>query len=211
MQESTGKLYKQGKIHAITGFGKYKSSGAFGTALRAINQNWQVLIIQFIKNSETGEINVFEKHFKENVKVMRYGYNKITLPTNANDEDKAETQRGWSEMLEEINSKDYDLLILDEVLPALDMKLLFYNQYFGFLKSKPEKLEVISTGRINNKELMQKIELNSNLVSDIYCKKHYFNTKCPNCKRSFEYHNQYCSYCGTQLEKSVHARLGIEF
>ena len=157
--ESSGKVYKQGKIQSITGFGKFKTSSAFGTVLRAIDQDWKILIVQFLKGAETGEINIMRKYFSNNVKIMRYGANKIVLPNNIETFDKEETQRGWEEMVSEINTKKYDMLVLDEVHVALDMKLLQQYQYFDFLKNKPKELEIISTGRVTDKALMQKIEL----------------------------------------------------
>ena len=83
-------MKKEGKIHAITGFGKYKSSAAFGTTLRAINQNWNILIVQFLKGKKSGEIEMFEKHFKDNIKILRYGANKIVLPNNVTTFDREE-------------------------------------------------------------------------------------------------------------------------
>lgn len=210
MQESTGKLYNQGKIHAITGFAKFKTSSAFGTVLRAIDQDWKILIVQFLKGAETGEVNIMRKHFSNNVKIMRYGADKIVLPNNIEAFDKEDTQRGWNEMLDEINNNHYDMLILDEVFVAIDMKLLLHKQYFNFLKEKPEKLEVISTGRVTDKELMQKIELSSDIHADAFMRKHYMNRKCPSCKRSWEWHMKFCSNCGTQLDPPVFARKGIE-
>jgi cob(I)alamin adenosyltransferase len=55
-------MNKLGKIQSITGFGKFKTSSAFGTALRAIDQDWKILIVQFVKGSETGEINIMRKY-----------------------------------------------------------------------------------------------------------------------------------------------------
>jgi len=210
MQESTGKVYKQGKVQSITGFGKFKTSSAFGTALRAIDQDWQILIVQFIKGAETGEVNIMRKYFSSNVKILRYGANKIVLPNNIESFDKEETQRGWNDMLTEINTGKYDMLILDEVFVALDLKLLQQYQYFNFLKEKPENLEIISTGRVTDKALMQRIEINSSLHTDAYCKRHYMNPKCSSCKRSWEWHMKFCPNCGTQLDPPVFARKGIE-
>ena len=113
-------------------------------------------------------------------------------------------------MLSEISTDKYDLLVLDEAFVAIDMKLILHKQYFGFLKEKPDKLEVITTGRVTDKERMQKIELNSHLHTDAYCRKHYMNRKCSNCKRSWELHTKFCSNCGTRLDEPVFARTGIE-
>ena len=211
MQESTGKLYNQGKVQSITGFGKFKTSSAFGTVLRAIDQDWKILMVQFLKGAKTGEVNIMKKHFSKNVKIMRYGANKIVLPNNVGTFDKEETQRGWSEMICEISNNHYDLLVLDEIHVVLDMKLLHQYQYFDFIKDKPKELEVISTGRVTDKALMQKIELVSDLHTDAICKKHYFNRKCPVCKRSWEYYMHFCPNDGTQLESPTFARKGVEY
>lgn len=206
---------KQGKIQAITGFSKFKTTSAFGTALRAINQGWNILVVQFVKGVESGEVELLKKTFPDYVTILRYGVNKIVLPNNVEKFDKDETQRGWKEMIcrlgmEGCESTPYDLLILDEVFVALEMKLLTHGQYFDFLKDKPKELEVISTGRVNSKDLMHKITMASDLHTDAYMKKHYFNPKCPNCKRSWEWHHRFCSYCGAKLESGVIARKGIE-
>jgi rRNA maturation endonuclease Nob1 len=91
------------------------------------------------------------------------------------------------------------------------MKLLQQYQYFDFLKDKSKELEVISTGRVTDKALMQKIELASDLHTDAICKKHYFNRKCPVCKRSWEYYMHFCPNDGAELNSPTFARKGIEF
>lgn len=203
-------LKKQGKIHIITGFGKYKTSAAFGTALRAINQNWKILIVQFLKGKKSGEIEIFEKYFKNNVDILRYGADKIVLPNNVTSLDKEESQRGWIEMILKIQEGKYDLLILDEILPAIDLKLIYQNQLFDLFDNKPKELELICTGRVSNKTLMDNLTAKSHLHSDIRCKRHYFNCKCPVCGRSWEYHYTYCPNDGAMLEPHTNARLGIE-
>lgn len=204
-------LKKEGKIHVITGFGKYKTSAAFGTALRAINQNWKILVTQFIKGKKSGEIQVFEKYFKNNVDVLRYGLDKVVLPNNVTTLDKEEFQQGWSEMLKFLNKKEYDMLILDEVLPSIDLKLLTQKQLFDLFDSKSDKLEIICTGRVSNKIFMDNLTSKCNLHSDIVCKRHYFSRKCPDCGRSWEYHFTYCPNCSSRLECHTNARLGLEF
>jgi ATP:corrinoid adenosyltransferase len=113
-------------------------------------------------------------------------------------------------MLELTKTNKYDLLILDEVFCALDLNLLYQYQYFYFLKEKPKKLEVISTGRVIDKALMRKITDASDLHTDAYMVKHYMNRKCPVCKHTWKWSDNYCSYCGEQLPAPVFARKGIE-
>ena len=219
----TEELQKEGKLHIITGFGKYKSSSAFGTSLRAINQDWKILITQFLKGQESGEISVLKKYFPNNVDILRYGANKIVLPNNIVEFDKEETQRGFQDMLSKIKegknykydsdltfNKPYDLLILDEILVAVDLKLISQKQFFDFLNNKPDKLEIICTGRVTDKSFMHNLTIKSNLHSDIFCKKHYCSRRCIKCKRSWEWHYSYCPNCGTELQNYTSARLGLE-
>lgn len=210
IKESSCKVYKQGKIQSITGFGKMKTSSAFGTILRAINQDWKILVVQFIKGAETGEIKIMQDYFSKNVDILRYGANKIVLPNNIETFDREETQRGWIEMQEKIKNNNYDLLLLDEVLVAVDLGLLTQKQYFDFLHDKPKTLEVISTGRVISKSFMQKITQVSDLHTDAYCRKHYMDRKCPKCKHQWNWYMNFCPNCGSELEEPVFARKGIE-
>lgn len=203
-------LKQEGKIHIISGFGKYKSSAAFGTVLRAINQDWNILVIQFLKGQESGEIKIIRKYFSNNVTIKRYGINKIVLPDNSSQLDKDETQRGWQETIDLIKEHDFDLLVLDEVLPAIDLKLLTQKQLFELFDEKPNKLEIICTGRVTNKIFMDNLTAKSDLHSDITCKRHYFSCRCPLCGRSWEYHYTYCPNDGTELKPFTKARHGIE-
>ena len=52
-----------GLIHIYCGNGKGKTTAAVGLALRAAGQGMKIHFIQFLKGSETGEINIL-KHIK---------------------------------------------------------------------------------------------------------------------------------------------------
>ena len=47
---------KQGLVHLYCGEGKGKTTAAMGLALRALGHGEAVVIVQFLKGSETGEL-----------------------------------------------------------------------------------------------------------------------------------------------------------
>lgn len=51
---------EQGLIHIYTGTGKGKTTAAVGLGIRAYGQGLKVLMVQFLKGWETGEMKVIE-------------------------------------------------------------------------------------------------------------------------------------------------------
>ena len=47
-----------GLIHIYCGDGKGKTTAALGLSLRAAGRGMQVCIVQFLKSTETGELNI---------------------------------------------------------------------------------------------------------------------------------------------------------
>ena len=60
---------------------------------------------------------------------------------------------------EVIKSKKYFLIILDEINIALNLKLLKIDDVLKFLKSKPENLHIVLTGRGAPKKIIQEADL----------------------------------------------------
>ena len=58
-----------------------------------------------------------------------------------------------------IESKDYDLVILDEILIALGEHLLAEEEILDLLKNKPASVELILTGRGATKKVLEAADL----------------------------------------------------
>ena len=201
-------MNKIGKIQVYTGSGKGKTTSAMGLAFRALGYNKKILIVQFLKGDSSGELKTCEL-FKDNITILRnYNSSKIVMEGNKTNEDYMLSQLLWHQLIG--SSFDYDLIILDEVLPCLCLGLVNQKQLFDFITNKPKEIELVLTGRIWDEQIYDKIKDVSDLMSDVRCVKHYFDKSCPSCKRKFEFRSNYCPNCGGVLETTP-SREGIEW
>jgi cob(I)alamin adenosyltransferase len=167
-----------GYIQIYTGNGKGKTTAALGLALRAVGVGLRVFIGQFLK-TPASEHKVLER-FKNLIKVETYGRaGFVTTPTT---EDKNMAEKGFKACARAIESSKCDIVILDEINVALHLGLLELNKVISLLRAKPEKVEVILTGRYAPKEL---IEI-ADLVTEMKEIKHYY-TKGIKAREGIEY------------------------
>lgn len=173
-----------GLIHIYTGDGKGKTTAACGLGIRAWGNGLKVLMIQFLKGADTGEIKCFEK-LGENF-VFHRGRKVKGFVWNMNEEQLKDTRNICLEDLEwvreEVGKGDFDLLIMDELMGAIGNGFLKAEEIVDFLKNKPEKLEVIMTGR-NAPECLIEI---ADYVSEINPVKHPFEKGIP-ARKGIEY------------------------
>ncbi len=166
-QKVREKLIDRGVVIVNTGDGKGKSSAAFGTAFRAVGYGYKVGIIQFIKGAwKTGEQEVFKKFPEIEHIISGDGF---TWDTQNKEKDIASAMRGWNkalEMIEQTRSgeKDYHLIILDELNIALSIGYVPVEDVVNAIENKPEKLNIIITGRNAPQEIMDVADTVSEMV-----------------------------------------------
>ena len=167
---------KLGLIHIYTGDGKGKTTAALGLILRASGRGLNVVLGQFLKGRETGELRTLS--LLPGVKVFR-GKPLTKFSFQMNEQEKAEVLQGHNEFIKELalycNNNDIDLLVLDEVVGACGTHLLNESLLIDFLKHKPAHLEVVMTGRNPSTELLDMADY----VSEIYKRKHPFDKGIP--------------------------------
>lgn len=137
----------KGLVLINTGPGKGKTTAALGTAVRALGQGLKVAFLQFIKSQETGE-SLFLKDYAQNHPDRLY-YNRLGLGfvMGAPDDD---DRRKAAEALEEakkLMADGFDLVVLDEICVAADKGLIEPGAVAAMLKARPERVNVILTGR----------------------------------------------------------------
>ena len=69
------------------------------------------------------------------------------------------------EVIEKAIDEDFDILILDELIDAIDLKIIELSDVTDFLKTKPKSLEVIITGHTENIKLIELADYVTEFVS----------------------------------------------
>lgn len=167
---------QHGYIQIYTGNGKGKTTASLGLAMRALGRNWKVLLIMFTKGGDNyGELVSFRKlspKIKKNLTIEQAGLNRIVYCHNKCEEDEKEIKRGWELAKKAIENNEYQLIILDEINIAIDLKIIDIDEVVEVLKNKPQNMEIVLTGRNAHPKA---IEL-AHLVSKIEPVKHYWDT-----------------------------------
>ena len=163
---------ERGLIHIYCGDGKGKTSSAVGLAVRAAGCKKKVLFARFLKNENSGELNILDSI--SDIEVLHleksYGFYK-TLTEKEKKEVKKLYEALWNEVLRKVSGGSYDVLVMDEFMAAYNYGLIPNEDAITFLKEKPERMEIVLTGRNPDERL---IEL-ADYVSEIKKRKHPFD------------------------------------
>lgn len=166
----------RGLIHIYCGDGKGKTTAAMGLAVRAAGCENQVLIVQFLKGQETGELRSLAR-IPEITVLRGKASSKFTFQM-----DERELQQTY-----DLNSKNLltavetaregkcDLLILDEILGALSCDLIDSDLLRSLVEQKPEALELVLTGRNPPQWLLD----HADYVTEMVKRKHPFDQGIP--------------------------------
>ncbi len=151
----------KGLVIVYTGNGKGKTTAALGMALRAAGHGKKILIVQFIKNFQNyGELKFVKKYdCGIQIKTMGKGYVQIKGDKFPFEEHVKAAQQALRFVQDEILSKEYDIIVLDEINIALDKKLLTVEEVAKLIQQKPSELHLVLTGRNAPKKLIQLADL----------------------------------------------------
>jgi ATP:corrinoid adenosyltransferase len=160
----------KGLTHIYTGEGKGKTTAAIGLGIRAYGRGLKVLMVQFLKGAETGEMYTLEKLKPGFILYRGTEIKKFTW--NMSEEELKHAAKIQNDIfnyaMDAANCGGWDMLILDEILGAVKTGLIELDDVTRFLKERPDNFELILTGRDAPAEL---IEL-ADYVSDIKAAKH---------------------------------------
>ncbi len=149
---------EHGLVQVYTGDGKGKTSAAFGAALRAIGRGLRVYIIQFIKGGfDYGELHVVKK--LPNLKLAAFGRGKFVTEVSPHEEDVKLAEEALKLAKEVIGSGQYDIVVLDEINVALNLKLVTVDEALQLIKNRPKHVELILTGRYAPMQIVEVADL----------------------------------------------------
>ncbi|MYG94922.1 MAG: cob(I)yrinic acid a,c-diamide adenosyltransferase [Acidimicrobiia bacterium] len=145
-----------------TGDGKGKSTAAFGTILRAVSQNWSVAVVQFLKS---GDWNTGEEKVCRELGVQWFSAGDgFTWDSDDLDESRAKAVAAWEFSAQLIASRDYRLVVLDEISYAITWNWIKAAEVVTALESRPERVSVILTGRDIAKEVIEAADTVTEMV-----------------------------------------------
>jgi cob(I)alamin adenosyltransferase len=171
-------VLEKGYIQVYTGNGKGKTTAALGISLRAVCAGHKVFIGQFMKGQDYSELKSAD--YLPCIEIEQFG-DASFIKGKPSGKDFERAEKGLFRMKEALVSGRYDVVVFDEINTALYFKLVTPESVLEILGSKPEKTEVILTGRYAPAEIIEKADL----VTEMREIKHYY-------------------------EKGVGARIGIE-
>lgn len=160
----------QGYIQVYTGNGKGKTTAALGLALRAVGAGLKVLIAQFVKGVEYSELKSIER-LSDSITLKQYGLG-FFVNREPNKEDVRVAREGLKEIQEIMCSGMYDLVILDEANIATYYDLFSVEDLLDFIRAKPEKVELVITGRMADPRIIE----SADLVTEMKEVKHYYHS-----------------------------------
>jgi cob(I)alamin adenosyltransferase len=165
------KTIEKGLVMVHTGKGKGKSTAAFGMIFRALGNDMNVGVVQFVKGKwGTGERKVLEA-FPEQVTITAMG-DGFTWETQDRQRDIEAAKQAWERAKAMIMDENIHMVLLDELNIVLRYDYLDINEVVEFLKTKPEMKHVIITGRNAKEELMEFADL----VTEMTMIKHPFRS-----------------------------------
>lgn len=176
-----------GLVHIYCGDGKGKTSAACGLAVRMAGCGNRVMIARFLKTDESGETAVLKQIPQIEVLPCEKEFGFVFAMDEETKKEAAEyntelfrkAAAGAENMCRETG---FCLLVLDEIMAAMNLGMVPEEEVLAFLKSRPENLEVVLTGR----DPSEKIRETADYISEVKKVRHPF-------------------------ERGISARFGIEY
>ena len=171
---------EQGLVMVYTGNGKGKTTAAVGQAVRALGHGYNVYIMFFMKGRDYGEY--LASSFLPNLTVVKAGRDEFVNREHPEAIDMELARDGFSQVKKVILGGEYRMVILDEVIVAVDYKLIPEKDLLKLIGKKPAGVDLILTGRGASPALIERADL----VSEIQEIKHHYRSGRPS-RRGIEY------------------------
>lgn len=175
-----------GLIHIYTGTGKGKTTAAIGLATRALGSGLSVCYCSFHKHPEKYGYTEMESLKKLGARVINFAKHHPHMDENVTDETidaiKKEVAEAMNTLTILLSTEHYDLLIMDEIFISVRDNYLEEEVLIEFIKNKPEKTELVLTGRGATERTMSL----AHYITNMECVKHPYYSNIPS-RKGIEY------------------------
>jgi cob(I)alamin adenosyltransferase len=159
---------ERGLVIVFTGDGKGKTCAALGQAVRAVGRGLRVLVVQFLKARASGEHKAARRLAPDlEIRVMGRGF--VPPPEDpAFEEHRAAARAALQYAREMLRSGERDMLVADEILTAVGLKVLAEEDVLALLDDRPAGIHLLLTGRGATERLVARADL----VTEMHSRKH---------------------------------------
>ena len=176
---------QKGCIQLYYGDGKGKTTAAMGQIVRCVGHGFKVLVYQFLKEPNSGEVEVIR-----NLPGVEYIANEGQIPFlfNLTPEQQAFYREQWGKTWEVVKEKyysgAYDLVVLDEVIDAYNLGTIDKEDLHAVMDNRPEGTELVITGHQYGMDLSELFS-RADYVTKMVKEKHPFDEGMP-CRKGIE-------------------------
>ncbi len=162
-----------GYLQVYTGNGKGKTTAALGLAIRAAGRGLTVYFGQFMKGSFYGEQKILGDI--PEITLVQFGSETCIRREDVTDTHIEQARTGLEQIRKILQSREHDLVILDEVNVAVWFGLLTVEEVLTTLDHRPENVELVLTGRYAPDAFIDRADL----VTEMREIKHYYSRGIP--------------------------------
>lgn len=141
---------EKGLTQIYCGPGKGKTSVAIGQAIRAVGYGKRAIVIQFLKGRATSRLDYLNAMEPE-VRLFRFEKKDKFYEDLTEEEKKEENlniRNGLNFARKVLLTEECDMLILDEILGALEFGIVSEEEIESLIRAKDDETELIMTGNV---------------------------------------------------------------
>ncbi|MCL5435740.1 MAG: cob(I)yrinic acid a,c-diamide adenosyltransferase [Patescibacteria group bacterium] len=158
----------QGLVIIYIGNGKGKTTAAVGLAARAAGAGKKVLFVQFVKSAkakapgewpQSSEIAALKQLSRVKVKIFGKGFVGILGDNKLHRSHVSAAERGLEWIQAEIQKNKYQTVIADEIVSAIELKLLTVDQVRALFRLRDSFEVLVMTGHKKYNKLISSADL----------------------------------------------------
>lgn len=141
---------EKGLTQIYCGPGKGKTSVAIGQAIRAMGHGKSTIIIQCLKGRATSELDYLTA-LEPDIRLFRFEKKEKyyeDLTEEEKEEENLNIRNGLNFARKVLITEECDMLILDEILGAMELGIVSEEEIEALIQAKNEQTELILTGNL---------------------------------------------------------------
>lgn len=136
-------------VHIFCGSGVGKTSAALGKGIREAGEGKNVILIQFLKEKQTGDLMEYFKRLEPEVRLFRFEKfpeNYESLTQREQEDEVRNIKNGLNFAKKVLVTEECDVLILDEILGLTDKGIVSIDELRSLIEAVGDETELLLTG-----------------------------------------------------------------